>query len=188
MSDDGFNATVDCPDFDESGNQLLGNLGYWMEGIAQCSIAVLGIMFNIGSSLVLASRWVWEWERVFYHHQGWLVWIGFTGMESVPGFSFHGPLHLNMSLHCTVRGRGWGVMISALWRRVVKMPGRNFYEAMPRYSAIMRRWQQRRKIWSGSDAEIFKHLNSRERSKIWVTTDGLISLSVFFAEEIQCPK
>ena len=58
MSDDGFNATVDCPDFDESGNQLLGNLGYWMEGIAQCSIAVLGIMFNIGSSLVLASRWV----------------------------------------------------------------------------------------------------------------------------------
>ena len=58
MTDDGFNATVDCPDFDESGNQLLHNLGYWMEGIAQCSIAVLGIMFNIGSSLVLASRWV----------------------------------------------------------------------------------------------------------------------------------
>ena len=58
MADDGFNATVDCPDFDESGSQLLEDLGYWMEGIAQCSIAVLGIMFNIGSSLVLASRWV----------------------------------------------------------------------------------------------------------------------------------
>ena len=86
MADDGFNATVDCPDFDESGSQLLEDLGYWMEGIAQCSIAVLGIMFNIGSSLVLASRWVTAnygiWE--FLHT------VMFVGTISVSESSCHG--------------------------------------------------------------------------------------------------
>ena len=111
MADDGFNATVDCPDFDESGSQLLEDLGYWMEGIAQCSIAVLGIMFNIGSSLVLASRWVTNDLTMGYgkclSSAVMVSWMTLSDME-----------------------HGGGEMISAPLKRVIKMSGpsgRNFY-------------------------------------------------------------
>ena len=99
MSDDGFNATVDCPDFDESGNQLLGNLGYWMEGIAQCSIAVLGIMFNIGSSLVLASRWVGVGMGKSILPSSRLVGMNGNGIRARIQFSWTTPFKHVIALH-----------------------------------------------------------------------------------------
>ncbi len=53
---DGFNASVDCPDYDETGERLIEMVNFWMEGVIQTCIAVPGIIFNIVSSLVLVSR------------------------------------------------------------------------------------------------------------------------------------
>lgn len=48
--------TTDCPDFDRSGDILLENLGFYLEGILQTSLAIAGILSNFVSCLVLASK------------------------------------------------------------------------------------------------------------------------------------
>lgn len=51
----GFDSSV-CPTFDKFSTQLITELTYWLEGFLQASIAVVGIVFNLISSLILASK------------------------------------------------------------------------------------------------------------------------------------
>ena len=37
----------DCPDFSQADIELMDSLGYWVEGIIQTSLAVIGLFFNI---------------------------------------------------------------------------------------------------------------------------------------------
>ena len=46
----------DCPDYDKSGDLLLDNLGFYLEGILQTSLAIAGLLSNFISCLVLASK------------------------------------------------------------------------------------------------------------------------------------
>ena len=46
---------TDCPDFDESGQILLNNLSFYVEGILQTPIAVVGVLSNFVACLVLVS-------------------------------------------------------------------------------------------------------------------------------------
>lgn len=45
-----------CPDHGESGALLMEALRFWVEGIIQTSIAISGVIFNIFSSIILASK------------------------------------------------------------------------------------------------------------------------------------
>ena len=45
-----------CPDYDRSGEILLENLGFYLEGIIQTSLAIAGLLSNFISCLVLASK------------------------------------------------------------------------------------------------------------------------------------
>jgi hypothetical protein len=48
VTDDGFNATADCPDYDRSGELLLDSLSYWLEGVIQVQTDVSGDrIFNL---------------------------------------------------------------------------------------------------------------------------------------------
>ena len=48
--------SIDCPDYDKSGDLLLDKLGFYLEGILQTSLAIAGLLSNFISCLVLASR------------------------------------------------------------------------------------------------------------------------------------
>jgi len=45
-----------CPDYDRTGEILLENLGFYLEGIIQTSLAIAGLLSNFISCLVLASK------------------------------------------------------------------------------------------------------------------------------------
>ena len=45
-----------CPDHGESGELFMDALRFWVEGIIQTSIAISGVIFNIFSSIILASK------------------------------------------------------------------------------------------------------------------------------------
>lgn len=46
----------DCPEYGEDEQRLLDGLSFWLEGLVQTTIAISGIIFNIFSSLILASK------------------------------------------------------------------------------------------------------------------------------------
>jgi hypothetical protein len=49
------NLMTDCPEFDESGQILLNSLSFYVEGIVQTPIAVVGVLGNFVACLVLVS-------------------------------------------------------------------------------------------------------------------------------------
>ncbi len=51
-----MDTSSDCPDYDKSGDLLLDNLGFYLEGILQTSLAIAGLLSNFISCLVLASK------------------------------------------------------------------------------------------------------------------------------------
>jgi hypothetical protein len=51
-----MNSSSDCPDFDESGQEILNNLSFYLEGVVQTPVAIIGVLGNILSSLILASK------------------------------------------------------------------------------------------------------------------------------------
>jgi len=46
---------TDCPEFDEFGQTLLNNLSFYIEGILQTLIAIVGVLGNFVACLVLVS-------------------------------------------------------------------------------------------------------------------------------------
>ena len=47
---------LDCPIYDDA---ILLPLGFWLEGVVQCTIALLGLIGNLISAIIL-SRYVGE--------------------------------------------------------------------------------------------------------------------------------
>ena len=45
-----------CPQYNECCDYLLHQLGFWLEGVIQTTFAVIGILVNLISSLILASK------------------------------------------------------------------------------------------------------------------------------------
>ena len=41
----------DCPDYDDA---ILLPLGFWLEGVVQCTIALLGLIGNLISAIILS--------------------------------------------------------------------------------------------------------------------------------------
>ena len=46
-----FRADLDCPIYDEA---ILLPLGFWLEGVVQCTIALLGLIGNLISAIILS--------------------------------------------------------------------------------------------------------------------------------------
>ena len=51
-----MNLTIDCPDFDESGQYVLNNLSFYLEGVIQTPLAISGVIGNTVASLILSTK------------------------------------------------------------------------------------------------------------------------------------
>lgn len=45
-----------CPDYNSTGEQLLDDLSYWIEGVAQTTVALSGIGCNLVASIILSAK------------------------------------------------------------------------------------------------------------------------------------
>ena len=57
MTETLMNETIlECPDFNEETNELLKNVSFWVEGFLSCVFAIIGILGNVGSAIVLSGK------------------------------------------------------------------------------------------------------------------------------------
>ena len=57
MTETPMNETIlECPDFNEETNELLKNVSFWVEGFLSCVFAIIGILGNVGSAIVLSGK------------------------------------------------------------------------------------------------------------------------------------
>ena len=47
---------LDCPDYGPQDEALYHQISFWVEGIAQTTVAVLGILFNTATTIVLQEK------------------------------------------------------------------------------------------------------------------------------------
>ena len=50
------NENLTCPIFSDSDEKMLGHFSFWMEGIAQVTIAIIGMFFNLTSMIILGDK------------------------------------------------------------------------------------------------------------------------------------
>ena len=60
-SDDGNRSLLgevptDCPEYNDSDMELVEHFAFWVEGVAQTTVAVLGIVGNIVASIILSRK------------------------------------------------------------------------------------------------------------------------------------
>ena len=64
MTETPMNETIlECPDFNEETNELLKNVSFWVEGFLSCVFAIIGILGNVGSAIVLSGKGKSKMER-----------------------------------------------------------------------------------------------------------------------------
>lgn len=54
LFDDGFNATASCPNITDADRAMTGSISFWVEGVALCAVALLGICGNFISVHILS--------------------------------------------------------------------------------------------------------------------------------------
>ena len=57
MNNDTSMEEIECPDFDESGQSVLNNLSFFLEGIVQTPIAISGILVKPKTFRLKAFIW-----------------------------------------------------------------------------------------------------------------------------------
>ena len=53
---DNVTSEIWCPVYNDCCNIYLNGLAYWLEGVIQVTFGIIGILMNIGSSLILGSK------------------------------------------------------------------------------------------------------------------------------------